>query len=159
MNGSTKNALLHAWFPTRTQPQPLDMLREVLSALDEDRPVRRDAAAHLASALRRYIAGDHDITANLGLRSGKGKRAQPSMERKAARDAHIRSIYQQMAGSRTERAKKTAALLGSSVVGGGRTGEITEGDVMAHLAELHREHGSNLPRSWPHILRVVDAER
>lgn len=158
-DNNRKLSIEQAWFPRRAKPSPMETLREVLSALDEGRPVRQDAAAHLAAALRRFLSGDHDITANLGLRSGKGKRAQPSMERKAARDAHIRSIYQQMPGTRTERAKKTAALLGSPSVGGARTGEITEGDVMAHLAELHREHGSNLPRSWPHILRVVDAER
>lgn len=146
-----------AWHPGRAKTPPIALLREVLCALDEGRSVRQDAAAHLAAALRRFLGGEHDITANLGLRPSKGKRAQPSMERKAARDSHIRSIYQQMPGGRTERAKRTAALLASSAPSAERVGEITEGDVMAHLAELHREHGSNLPRSWPHILRVVDA--
>ena len=150
-------AIEQAWFPERVKTRPIELLREALSALDEGRPVRQDAAAHLAAALRRFLSGEHDITANLGLRPGKGKRAQSSMERKAARDSHIRSIYQQMPGGRTERAKRTAALLASPAPPAERVGEITEGDVMAHLAELHREHGSNLPRSWPHILRVVDA--
>lgn len=159
MNSSPKNALLHAWFQTQAQPQPIDMLREVLSALDDGRPVRRDAAAHLASALRRYIAGEHDITANLGLRPSKGKRAQLSIERKAARDSHIRAIFEQLPGTRTDRAKRTAALLTAPAPVAPPASEITEGDVMAHLAELHREHGSELPRSWPHILRVVDAGR
>lgn len=148
-----------AWHPGRAAPRPIELLREVLSALDEGRPVRQDAAAHLSGALRRFLKGEHDITANLGLRSGKGKRAQPSLERKAERDSHIRSIYQLLPGGRTERAKRTAALLSSPAGSDVRVGEITEGDVMAHLAELHREHGSNLPRSWPHILRVVDAEQ
>lgn len=102
-----KLGIEQAWFQRRATPAPMETLREVLSALDEGRPVRQDAAAHLAAALRRFLGGDHDITANLGLRPGKGKRAQPSMERKAARDSHIRSIYQQMPGTRTERAKKT----------------------------------------------------
>ena len=151
------HGLQAAWFPTRTHPQPIDMLREVLSALDEGRPVRRDAAAHLASALRRYIAGEHDITANLGLRPSKGRRAQLSIERKAARDSHIRAIFEQLPGTRTDRAKQTAALLTAPPPVTWPAREITEGDVMEHLAELHREHGSDLPRSWPHILRVVDA--
>ena len=146
-----------AWFPSQVQTRPIDVLREVLSALDEGRPVRRDAAAHLASALRRYIAGEHDITANLGLRPSKGKRAQLSIERKAVRDSHIRAIFEQLPGTRTDRAKRTAALLTALPAVALPAGEITEGDVMAHLAELHREHGSELPRSWPHILRVVDA--
>jgi hypothetical protein len=133
------------------------VLREVLTALDDGRPVRRDAALHLSSALRRYIAGEHDITANLGLRPGKGKRAQLSIERKAARDSHIRAIFEQLPGTRTDRAKRTAALLTAKPPVKWPSREITEGDVMAHLAELHREHGSELPRSWPHILRVVDA--
>lgn len=144
-----------AWFPVNARPSAIDMLREVLCALDEGRPVRRDAAAHLASALRRYIAGDHDITANLGLRPKKGKRAQPSVERKAARDSHIRAIFEQLPGTRTDRAKRTAALLAAPPrVAYGQT-EITEGDVMAHLADLHREHGGDIPKSWVHILRVV----
>ena len=151
------DALNQAWFSRPTQLRPIDVLREVLTALDDGRPVRRDAAVHLASALRRYISGEHDITANLGLRPGKGKRAQLSIERKAARDSHIRAIFEQLPGTRTDRAKRTAALLTARPPVTWPEREITEGDVMAHLAELHREHGSELPRSWPHILRVVDA--
>ncbi len=151
------HGLQNAWFPGWNQSRPIDVLREVLTALDEGRPVRKDAAAHFASALRRYIAGEHDITANLGLRPSKGKRAQLSIERKAARDSHIRAIFAQVPGTRTDRAKRTAALLTARPPVAWPDREITEGDVMAHLAELHREHGSDLPRSWPHILRVVDA--
>ena len=150
-------AIEAAWHPQRAVLHPVEVLREVMSALEENRPVQRDAAASLHAALRKYISGEHDITANLGLRPSKGKRAQLSIERKAARDSHIRAIFAQLPGTRTDRAKLTAALLTAKPPEKGLEREITEGDVMAHLAELHREHGSELPRSWPHILRVVDA--
>ena len=139
------------WHTPEPRMTPLDALRAVCNALEAGEAAPPPAARIVAAALRRYLAGEIDITRNLGLRPPRGKQHGVARERKAERDAHIRALYEQQPGDgKTERARRVVALLAAP------PGEITEADVMAHLLALHQEHGGDLPRSWEHILRVVD---
>mgnify|MGYP001766684676 FL=1 len=141
------------WHQPTPQIAPLDALRITADHLESGKAVPAPAARLVAAALRQYLAGEIDITRNLGLRPPRGKQHILSRERREQRDAHIRAIYDHQAGDgRTDRARRVAALLASNEP----AHEITEADVMGHLLALQREHGGDLPRSWEHILRVVN---
>lgn len=141
------------WHQAPARIEPLDALRITADHLERGEAVPAPAARLVAVALRRYLAGEIDITRNLGLRPPRGKQHILARERKEQRDAHIRAIYDHQAGDgRTDRARRVAALLASDQP----SSEITEADVMGHLLALQREHGGDLPRSWEHILRVVN---
>ena len=140
------------WHQPTPQIKPLDALRTTADHLERGEPVPAPAARLVAAALRRYLAGETDITRNLGLRPPRGKQHILSRERREQRDAHIRAIYDHQAGDgRTDRARRVVALLASKPP----SPEITEADVMAHLIALQTEHGGDLPRSWEHILRIA----
>ena len=140
------------WHQPTPQITSLDALRITADHLESGKAVPAPAARLVAAALRQYLAGEIDITRNLGLRPPRGKRHSLASERKTERDAHIRAIYGHQAGDRrSDRARRVVALLASKPP----SPEITEADVMAHLIALQTEHGGDLPRSWEHILRIA----
>lgn len=130
---------------------PLEALRAVCVALEAGEAAPAAAAAIVSKGLRQYLNGAGDLPISLGLRPRRGQRSQLTRERKAQRDEHIRAIFARQNGEKTDRARKTAALLASPLT----PGEVTEADVMAHLIKLQSEHGSELPRSWSQVLRLV----
>lgn len=135
------------WQPSLT---PLEAIRATADALEHGTVVPAAAAAIVATGLRKYLAGA-DLSHSLGLRPHKGQRSELTRERLAARNDRIRAIFERQDGDKTDRARKTAEMLATPP----REGAITEADVMAHLIELHREHGGTLPRSWSQVLRLV----
>ena len=140
------------WHQPAPQITPLDALRVTADHLERGEAVPAPAARLVAAALRRYLAGDLDLVRSLGLRPRRGKRPPVEVERRDARDGHIRALYESQPGpNKTERARRVAALLS----GDQPSQPITEADVLAHLDALQREHGGDLPRSADRILRLV----
>lgn len=142
-----------AWWHQPEPPlTPLEAVRVAADHLERGEVVPERAAMFISTALRQYLAGQHDITKNLGLRPRRGLPHEVARQRKDDRDQHIKAIFERQPGNRSERARQTAALLATQP---DELREITEADVMGHLFELHREHGGDLPRSWEHVLRIA----
>lgn len=127
-----------------------------LNHLEHGTPVPPAAASVIVKALRLYLQGQTDITANLGLRPRRGGRYEAPLvlERRQARDKGIRRLYDLQDGTKTERAKKVAELLRTPP----QNNRVTEADVFAYLMELHREHGGELPTSARQVMRVIDGD-
>lgn len=141
-----------AWWHASASPMtPLEAIKITVKGLEAGEVVPPAAASIVAQALRQYLAGDNDITRNLGLRPGRGVRHSNRREQKKARDSHIRFLFQMLPGLPTARAKQVACWLAEPP----KKSEITEAEVMAHVLQLHQEHGADLPKSWEQILRVV----
>lgn len=138
------------WHRPTPQITPLDALRITADHLERGEAVPAPAARLVAAGLRKYLDGADDLPGSLGLKPAKGQRSELTRQRLAQRNDHIRAVFEAMPGDKSDRARKTAALLASPPVG-----EITEADVMGHLLALHHEHGGDLPRSWSQVLRVV----
>lgn len=142
----------HAWWPRPSTIKPLDALKTVLRCLQAGDPVPADAAQLVATALQKYLDGQHDITANLGLRPRRGGRYDTPMaiERAEKRNTAIKRLVDLQEGSQSVRCQKVADLL-KDVPDAGR---ITESEVMAYTIELHREFGRELPTSMRQIWRI-----
>lgn len=119
MNGSAKNALHQAWFPAQAQTQTLDgltTLRQALIAMESGLPLDAGTAAHLRAAFRAFLyEGKSDLTANLGLRPGKGRKCEAPLrlERMTRRDTLIKQALQRLGGNKPESRRMLAELLGA----------------------------------------------
>lgn len=144
------------WHQPPTSMEPLDAVRVTADHLERGEPVPPMAASIVAKALRLYLAGQRDITGNLGLRPKRGgHHGDPLVvEAMVRRDGAIARLYELQEGPKTKRAEKVAALLRTPP----EVGRVTEDAVMAYVLELRREFGSNLPTSSRQVLRVVDGE-
>jgi hypothetical protein len=145
-----------AWWHHPEQLQPLEAVRITLQHLKQGTPVPPAAASVIAKALRLYLDGQTDITANLGLRPRRGGRYEAPLvlERRQARDEGIRHLYALQDGTKTARAEKVAELLRAPP----EAGRVTEADMFAYLLTLHRDHGAELPTSARQVLRVIDGD-
>ncbi len=145
-----------AWWHHPEQLPPLEAVRITLDHLEQGTPVPSAAASVIAKALRLYLDGHADITANLGLRPRRGGRYEAPLvlERRQARDEGIRRVYDLQNGTKTARAEKVAELLRTPP----QAGQVTEADVFSYLLELHREHGGELPTSARQVMRVIDGD-
>ena len=93
---------------------PLQAVRITADCLETGEPVPTPAASLIARALRRFLAGETDLTKNLGLRPRRGGAhdAPLNRERTARRNSAIRAICEAQPGpSLKARAEQTAALL------------------------------------------------
>lgn len=119
MSGSAKNALHQAWFPAQAQTPPPDgltTLRQALIAMEGGLPLDAGTAAHLRAAFRAFLyEGKSDLTANLGLRPGKGRKCEAPLrlERMTRRDTLIKQALQRLGGNRPESRRMLAELLGA----------------------------------------------
>ena len=148
------------WHQPTPQIAPLDALRITADHLESGKAVPAPAARLVAAALRRYLAGETDITRNLGLRPRKGgKNETPlALEKKEMRNELILEIYDRQDGAPTVKAKKTAALLAAPApapIAPHLTGEINEADVAAYTIRLLMEFGDGLPKHWKCIRRIA----
>lgn len=135
---------------------PLQALKIAAGCLECGEVVPAPAATILARALRRFLAGESDLTANLGLRPPRGGRNQTPVARELndTRNDHIKALFDAQSGGKCERAKKVADLLSA-----GPTNEITEAHVMTHLLWLNENFGDgNLPASFQRILGIVNTQ-
>lgn len=119
---SHKDALRMAWFPVPADTQPQDgltTLRQALIAMEGGLPLDADTAAHLTAAFRAFLyEGKSDITANLGLRPGKGRKCEAPLrlERMTRRDMFIKQALQLLGGNKPENRRMLAELLGADVL-------------------------------------------
>ena len=119
MNEGAKNALHQAWFPAQAQTSPPDgltTLRQALIAMEGGLPLDAGTAAHLRAAFRAFLyEGKSDLTANLGLRPGKGRKCEAPLrlERMTRRDTLIKQALQRLGGNRPESRRMLAELLGA----------------------------------------------
>ena len=119
MNEGAKNALHQAWFPAQAQTSPPDgltTLRQALIAMEGGLPLDAGTAAHLRAAFRGFLyEGKSDLTANLGLRPGKGRKCEAPLrlERMTRRDTLIKQALQRLGGNRPESRRMLAELLGA----------------------------------------------
>ena len=119
MNEGAKNALHQAWFPAQAQtlpPDGLTTLRQALIAMEGGLPLDAGTAAHLRAAFRAFLyEGKSDLTANLGLRPGKGRKCEAPLrlERMTRRDTLIKQALQRLGGNRPESRRMLAELLGA----------------------------------------------
>lgn len=145
-----------AWWHNPKPMKPLDAVQITLRCLEDGKAIPADAAALVASALRQYLNGHHDITGNLGLRPRRGGRYETplAIERTEQRNTAIKHLVNIQDGPKTERCKRVAELLKDPPV----ESRVTESDVMGYVIKLHQEFGDGLPTSMRQILRIVDGK-
>lgn len=151
-----QNALNAAWWPQPTQMQPLEVVRVTLENLERGTPTPQPAATIMATALRQYLAGKHDITGNLGLRPRCGGTHETPMalEQATQRNNAIRAIYEALPeGTKKAKAEQTAQLLRVMP-----DPSITEAEIFGYAMRLHLEFGGSLPKSVRQVMRVVAGE-
>ena len=117
---NAKTALHRAWFPQAvadsSPPDGLTTLRQALIAIEGGLPLDSGTAAHLAGAFRAFLyEGKSDLTSNLGLRPGKGRKCEAPLrlERMNQRDALIKQALQLLGGNKPENRRMLAELLGA----------------------------------------------
>ncbi len=145
------------WHHQQPIIDPLQALRVTADCLESGRPVPMPEGRLVAKALRQYLDGKKDITANLGLRPRAGGRYEDPLvlERSKDRDCLIRSAYDSHPG-RTQAAKAdgVARLLHAPEL----PHEVTEAEVFAYVLKLRSEFGSDLPKSGRQVLRIAQGD-
>jgi hypothetical protein len=136
--------------------RPLQAVRVIVDCWDHGDPVPPAAAAIVARALRLYLAGQTDITQNLGLRPNRGATHETPwrLVQASNRNNSILAIYEAMPGdTQKARAEQTALLLSKPP-----DPRITEADVFAHLSQLYENHAGTLPKSSRQVIRIVTGD-
>lgn len=155
LNGSTATC---AWWhtPAVVTVNPLEAVKTTAQCLEAGQPVPADAAKLVATALRQYLAGNSDITRNLGLRPRRGGRHETpvAIERTEQRNTAIKKLVELQDGLKTERCQKVADMLKTPPA----ETRVTESDVMGYVMDLHQKFGGSLPTSMRQILRIVDGK-
>lgn len=150
-----QNALNPSWWHSENMT-PLEAVRVTAQCLDDGEAVPAPAARHISRALRQYLAGQLDITKNLGLRPRRGGTHETPLrlESAADRNACIQAIFDAMPGtSQRARAEQTAAILRTPP-----DRRINEADVFKHLSQLYEKHAETLPKSTRQVIRIVNGE-
>lgn len=135
---------------------PLEAVKTTAQCLEAGQPVPPAAARLVSAALRRYLAGEHDITGNLGLRPRRGGRHETplAIERTEIRNTLIKNLVELQDGPKTQRCERVAELLKTPPV----ENRVTEADVFGYLVRLHEEFGGGLPTSMRQIFRICDGK-
>ena len=156
MNEGAKNALHQAWFPAQAQTSPPDgltTLRQALIAMEGGLPLDAGTAAHLRAAFRGFLyEGKSDLTANLGLRPGKGRKCEAPLrlERMTRRDTLIKQALRGLGGNKPENRRMLAALLGADELALPNCFAFAEPVMLAR-----QEAGGKLEISERQIARIV----
>ena len=156
MNEGAKNALHQAWFPAQAQTSPPDgltTLRQALIAMEGGLPLDAGTAAHLRAAFRGFLyEGKSDLTANLGLRPGKGRKCEAPLrlERMTRRDTLIKQALQRLGGNKPESRRMLAELLGADDLVLPSCFSFAE-----PVMQARREAGGRLEISERQIARIV----
>lgn len=144
------------WWRSQRTMQPLEAIRITVDCLESGNPVPHPASSIIAKSLRQYLAGQTDISRNLGLRPRRGGTHETPLrvEEATHRNAAIKAIFEAMPG-RTQgaRAEETAQLLRNPP-----DMKITEADVFAHLLRLQEHHAGTLPTSSRQVIRIIKDE-
>lgn len=147
-----QNALNPSWWHQTPTMQPLEALRITAEHLERGEAVPKPASNIIARALRQYLAGQTDITRNLGLRPQRGGAHETplALEKAAQRNTAIVAIYEALPGTQSDKAKRTAALLSDPM--GQR---IDEADVIKNLDFLFQNYRGALPNSARQIINIA----
>lgn len=144
------------WWQVQQSMMPLDAVKITAEHLEAGSVVPAEAAKMVARALRQYLAGQYDITGNLGLRPRRGGRHETpvAIARTDDRNTTIKLLVDRQDGSKTQRCAAVANLLKTPPI----EGRVTEADVFGYLVELHQKFGGGLPTSMRQVLRIVDGK-
>lgn len=146
-----------SWWRPAPVVDPLTAIRVAVRCLEAGDPVPRPEARLIAKALNQYLAGQKDITANLGLRPRAGGRHEDPLvlDRMRERDRCIKAAYDSHPGkNQTAKASGVVELLKAPQV----PVPLNEADVFAYILQLRRNFGSDLPTSTRQILRIAHGE-
>lgn len=136
---------------------PLQALRVAADCLESGQPVPMPEGRLVAKALRQYLDGKKDITANLGLRPRAGGRHEDPLvlDRMRERDRCIKAAYDNHPGkTQTAKSEGVASLLKAS----DDPAPITEADVFAYILQLRRDFYGELPTSARQVLRIAQGQ-
>lgn len=149
-------ALNPSWWHQTPTMRPLEAVRLTADCLERGEPVPTSAAKIMARALRQYLAGQTDISRNLGLTARRGGQHETplKLEQATHRNQAIKSIYEAMPGT----SQKTRAELTAKLLRNPPDPQITEADVMANLLELYQNHAGTLPTSSRQVIRIITGE-
>lgn len=149
-------AMNPVWWQTPQAMQPLDALRLTAGHLEAGTVVPAAAAKIVARAFRMYLAGQHDLTKNFGLRARRGGKYETpiAIESMTRRNQYIKAIFEAQEGGECERAEKVADLIRNPPKDAG----LNEAHVMGFLMNLLEEFGGGVPTSMRHIKRIVDGK-
>lgn len=145
------------WHHQPPSIDPLNALRVAAACLEAGQPVPLPEGRFIAKALRQYLDGQKDITANLGLRPRAGGRHEDPLvlERRRSRDACIRAAYDSHPGdTQTAKSEGVAELLRVPEL----PTQITEEAVFAYVLTLRRDFPEGLPTSGRQVLRIAKGE-
>lgn len=154
---STSSELHRAWFPqTRTeatQQDGLTTIRHALIAMEGGLPLDARTAAHLMAAFRAFLyEGRSDLTSNLGLRPGKGRKCEAPLrlEHMSQRDALIKQALQHLGGNKPDTRLRLAELLGADALAFTSGAPFVEPVMQARL-----QAGGRLEISARQIARIA----
>lgn len=150
------NELFAAWHrPAPVAQSGLDTIRSVLVAIENDRPLDSQSAAHLGTALRAFLSGQTDITKNLGLRPRRGRSNEAPLrrERLLQRDRLIRAALTEMGGNTPQNRLELQSFLDALMLTGwGGLG------FLRPIMELRKMHGGQLALSDKQIHRIATGQ-
>ncbi|MBP7485664.1 MAG: hypothetical protein KA781_10190 [Aquabacterium sp.] len=146
------------WAPAiARKAAPVDHLEQAIVDLRAGLALDRQAGAWLLNGLEKYRSGtEPDLLRGLGLKATRGGRhtAPLAVERRIRRDALIRKVaLAQPEPTATGRAKATAALLSQPADQWRK--DLTEGDLVRYLTQLHEQFGTALPTTWRRIYDIA----
>ena len=149
-------AINPVWWQAPQAMQPLDAVKITADHLEAGTVVPAAAANIVARAFRLYLAGQHDLTKNFGLRARRGGKYETpiAIESLTRRNGLIKALYEVQEGGEGERAQKVADLILNPPKDAG----LNEAHVMGFLMSLLEEFGGGVPTSMRQIKRIVDGK-
>jgi len=144
------------WHSPAVAVDSLEAVRTTAQCLEDGQPVPADAAKLVSAAFRRYLAGEYDITRNLGLRPRRGGRHETpvAIERTERRNTFIKNLADQQDGPKTHRCETVAQLLKAPP----NETRVTDFEVSESIRKFREEFGDDLPTSTRQIVRIVDGK-
>lgn len=149
------NELFNAWKHAAAPVQDgLDTVRNALVAIENGRPLDPVTARHVEAAFRKYLAGENDITKNLGLRPGRGRSNEAPLrrERLLLRDRLICSALHELGGNTPQNRLELQSFLDAYELTG------PGGGFMEPIMELRSMHSGQLQLSEKQLHRIAAGE-
>ncbi len=146
-----------SWWHQSPLVDPLEAVRVAAHCLEAGEPVPAPEARLIARALNQYLAGQKDITANLGLRPRVGGRHEDPLvlDKNRERDRCIKAAYDAHPGkTQTAKAQGVVELLKATDA----PVALNEADVFAYTLQLRRDYPDALPTSSRQVLRIAKGE-
>lgn len=150
------NEIFNVWNRAALPVQDgLDTIRNALVAIENGRPLDPVTARHVETAFRKYLAGETDLTKNLGLRPRRGRSNEAPLrrERLLLRDRLICSALQELGGNTPQNRLELQSFLDAY--------ELTGPDACKFLSpilELRKMHGGQLQLSEKQLHRIASGE-